>query len=285
MTDFAYVRPQTVDEAVALLAEPGANRVLAGGTDFTVQLRRGEITCDRVVDIMHLPELQTIDISADGTIMLGAAVTFSAVLDHAALCARVPLLAAACRTVGGVQTRNRATVGGNVANAAPGADIATVLTCLDATAHIITANGEATIPVQDVIAGPRRTTLDPSALICAFMFQAPTDPARTVYLRADRRAAMAIARVALAAAGALDGEGKIDSVRLVPGATFERPQHITAIENMLAGQHPSEALFVEAGQHMRAVYEQVMSARWSAPYKSQALAALTERALRHCFRT
>ncbi len=284
MTEFVYVRPHTLDEALALLAEPGANRVLAGGTDFVVQARRGEITCDRVIDIMHLPELRGIHISDSGKIVLGAAVTFSAMLDHAALCERVPLLAEACRAVGGVQIRNRATVGGNVANAAICADIATALVCLDAVAHIVTPDGEIAHPVQDVIAGPRQTTLTPGALIRAFTFQAPPDPARTAYLRVERRQAATIARVSLAAAGRLTG-GRIAAVRLVPGAAFERPQRITAVEDMLTGQPPTEDLFVAAGQRMSAIYEQVMGARGSAAYKSRVLAALTERALRHCFRT
>jgi CO/xanthine dehydrogenase FAD-binding subunit len=281
MTDFEYIRAETIADAVRMLNEPGlTSRVLAGGTDLVVQLRRGEIAFDRVVDVDWIPELHVIDVS-DRTITIGAAVTFSDILHHPLLASSVPLLVEACRYVGGVQVRNMATIGGNVANAAACADLAAVLVCLDAHALIVTTSGEQSVSVAEFLSN---RACSPHDLIRAFEFAFPPDHARTVYLRVDRRQAMAIARVSLAACGALDEAGRISDVRLAPGAVFDYSRRVNEVEAMLISQKPSGTLFATAGKIMQDVFDVAAGERWSFAYKSQVLATLTERALNYIFR-
>jgi CO/xanthine dehydrogenase FAD-binding subunit len=117
MSDFSYVRANSLGEAVALLSEPGIHsRVLAGGTDLVNQFRKGEAWCDRVVDVAHVPELRGIQ---DGNpIRVGAAVTHAEIAESALLQERAPILVQACQQIGSPQIRNIATIGGNVVNAA-----------------------------------------------------------------------------------------------------------------------------------------------------------------------
>ena len=94
---------------------------------------------------------------------------------------------------------------------------------------------------------------------------------------------MAIARLSLAALGSLGPDGRIDRVHLVPGAAFPTFKRNTPVEDLLLGKQPDEALFIAAGQAMAHQFTLVSGSRWSAEWKIQAIAAITERALRQIF--
>ena len=149
MEQFGYIRAASINEAVALLNEPGLkSRPLAGGTDILLQLRHDPHYCDRLVDISQIPELHRIE-QRDGWVHIGAAATFNEVLHNPIIKATAPVLAQACQSVGAVQIRNMGTLGGNVVNAAACADSLPALICLDAVAHILTPAGEQQIPVTN----------------------------------------------------------------------------------------------------------------------------------------
>jgi CO/xanthine dehydrogenase FAD-binding subunit len=278
MSDFAYLRAHSLGEAVALLNEPGVrSRVLAGGTDLVNQHRGGGVSCDRIVDVAHVPELRVIE--ANGRLTIGAAVTHTEIVESAVLQQKAPLLVWACGQIGSPQIRNIATIGGNVVNAAACADTLPALVCLDAEAIVATAGGEQRIPVADLVTGVNETILPQGGLIRAFTFEAPPADSRASYLRIGRRQAMSIARLSVAAMGALDDTGTVSFVRIVPGAAFARFRRITAVEEMLVGQQPTPELLAGAGRCMADQFLAESGGRWSAPYKKRTIAVLTERAL------
>ena len=138
MERFGYVRAGSIGEAVSLLNEPGLkSRPLAGSTDILLQLRHDPHYCDRLVDISLIPELHRIE-QREGWVYIGAAATFSEVLNNPIVLDTASVLVQACLTVGAVQIRNMGTLGGNVANAAACADSLPALVCLDAVAHFLT---------------------------------------------------------------------------------------------------------------------------------------------------
>jgi CO/xanthine dehydrogenase FAD-binding subunit len=218
-------------------------------------------------------------------ITIGAGVTFTELVDHPLLQKHAPLLVQASQQIGSVLVRNRATLGGNIANAAGGADSLPPLVCLEAQAIIATAQGEQSMPVAELITGPGRTKLPPGALIRAFVFALPPANSRAAYERIGRRQAMSIARLALAALGVVDATGTIADIRLAPGAALAQVRRIAQVEHMLLGQMPSPELWAAAGRRMAEIFMAESGKRWSAPYKERALAALTERALAHVFPT
>ncbi len=284
MPDLTYVRAHSLSQAIAFLNEPGVrSRPLAGGTDLLIQIRDGAFPYDRVIDIGQVPELKGIDVGEE-TITLGAGVTFTEILEHPSLGTRLPLLTQACREIAGVQIRNRATLGGNVINAAACADTLVVLICLEANAIIALPDGsETSRPVAQLVTGPGHTQLPAGALVRAFTFTAPPDPTRTVYLRVGRRRAMVIARLSLAALAALDRHGKVTELRLVPGAAFSPIRRVVEVERLLLGQTPTAALFERAGAKMEDALR-TAGGRWSAAYKLPVLAALTVQALQDVLR-
>lgn len=278
MSDLAYVRAHSLGEAIALLNETGVrNRVLAGGTDLVNQLRGGQVSCDRLVDVAHVPELRTIE--ANGRLTIGAAVTHAEIIHSPILQLKAPLLVRACQQIGSPQIRNIATIGGNVVNAAACADTLPALVCLGAEATVISARGEQRIPVEELVTGVNQTNLPQGSLIRTFSFDVPQADSRTSYLRIGRRQALSIARLSVAAMAALDDAGTTSFVRIVPGAAFARFQRVTAIEDMLVGQQPTPELVADAGRCMSDRFIAESGDRWSAPYKRRTIAVLTERAL------
>ncbi len=280
MPRFDYVRAGSVAEAVHLLAEPGVrSRLLAGGTDLLVYIRHEPPNFDRVVDIGRVPELKRIERRGD-EVIIGAAVTFTEAAESALLQEVAPCLVEACLTVGGPAIRNTGTLGGNVANAAACADSLPPLTCLDAVAHLRSLVGERALPLDELIQSANRTAIRPDELLTHFTFLAPPADARQAFIKLGRRNAQAISRLSVAAIGRRDGQGRVDYVRLSPGAAMPVPRRLHEVEAMLLGQAPSDELLAAAGRRSAEAMIAVTGRRWSTEYKEVAIRALVEQALR-----
>ena len=283
MQKFDYVRAGHIADAVALLNEAGIkSRPLAGGTDLVLLLRLGEAAIDRVVDISLIPEMHTISRSAD-RVSIGAAATFSEVIQNAIIKETAPLLAQACRNVGAVQIRNMGTLGGNVANAAACADSLPALVCLDASAHVRTPQGEAVMLVSELVRAPNKTNIPPGGLLTAISFPIPPAGSRGSFLKLGRRNAMAISRLSLAILGRLDADGRIAEIRIVPGAATPNLCRFSTVEAELTGQTPSAGLYENAARLTTDEMTRITGKRWSSEFKIPALSAMVIRALEIVF--
>jgi CO/xanthine dehydrogenase FAD-binding subunit len=278
---FGYVRASTVDEAIALLNEPELkSRPLAGGTDVLLLLRADPPVCDRVVDISLIPELHRIYRQGD-RVTIGAAATFSEVVADADVAETAPVLIQACRQVGAVQIRNMGTLGGNVANAAACADSLPALVCLDATAHVVTPQGDREWPVAELVRGPNRTIIPAGGLLVSLNYQVPPPGSRSVFLKLGRRNAMAISRLTVAALGRLDsaGRSRIAEARLVLGSAMPQIRRSRSVEDGLLGQVPGRDLYRSAARAAADEMIRLAGRRWSSEFKEPALMAMTARAL------
>jgi xanthine dehydrogenase iron-sulfur cluster and FAD-binding subunit A len=283
MKRLTYARAGSIGEALKLLNVPGLrSRPLAGGTDLLLLLRERPEVCDRVVDISLLPELHGICREGE-RVTIGAAVTFSEVLESLTVCETAPVLAQACQQVGAVQIRNMGTLGGNVVNAAACADSLPALVCLDAVAKVVTPEGEFERPVAELVVGPNRTLLTPGSLLVSLSYEVPAPGSRSVFLKLGRRNAMAISRLTVAALGRLDAGERIVEARLVPGSATPRIRRFSRVEALLLGQKPEDGLFAMAAGAAAAEMTERSGRRWSSAYKEPALVALVARALRYVF--
>ena len=279
MPRFDYVRAHSIEQAVQLLADPAyVSRPLAGGTDILVYIRHEKPDFDRVVDITRIPELKIIERRGD-EIAIGAGVTYTEAAESPLLQEVASCLVQACLTVGGPAIRNAGTLGGNVVNAAACADGVPPLVCLDAVAHLQSVNGKRSLPVSEFIQGANRTGIRPGELLTHFTFPAPPHAARQAFIKLGRRNAQAISRLSVAAAGRLDAQGRVDYVRLVPGAAMPSPRRILPVEEMLLGQAPTRVLLAEAARKTAEEMIQVTGRRWSTEYKEIAIQGLVERVL------
>ena len=198
MQDFIYERPETIGEAIAAMRADGA-RALAGGTDLVPQLREGRRHAARIVDLKQIPEMTAIRVEPGGGVSIGAAVTATAVARHAAIVAGYPAVAESAQLIGGVQVQNRASLGGNICNAAPSADGVPALICHGAQALIAGPDGTREMPVEAIFAGPGRTTLAAGELLIAIRLPPVAPNSAGAYRRFTPRREMDIA---IAGAGA-----------------------------------------------------------------------------------
>jgi CO/xanthine dehydrogenase FAD-binding subunit len=265
---------------LAFLADPEQiSRPLAGGTDLLVLVRHEKPAFDRLVDISRIPEMKIIERRGE-EIVVGAAVTFTEAAESPLLQEVAGALVEACLCVGGPAIRNTGTLGGNAINAAACADGAPPLICLDATAHLSRLGGQRSLLLSELVTGANRTGIQTGELLTHFTFPVPPPGARQAFIKLGRRNAQAISRLSMAAAGRVDAQGRVDYVRLAPGAAMSTPRRMIEVEQALLGHEPTDALLDEAGAMTAELMIRVTGRRWSTEYKEVAIQGLAEQALR-----
>jgi CO/xanthine dehydrogenase FAD-binding subunit len=284
---FDYLRPRTLKHALEIVAtHQDSARPLAGGTDLMIQLRRGttwtgvDLGPTRLLmDITALPELLDIQQTGD-VIRIGAAVRHEAIAASSLLREAVPLLCEAAGKIGSPQIRNLGTIGGNIVNASPAADLVPPLTVLSASVTIASIRGLRELELVSFISGVNRTELALDELVVAVSFTKPAPAARGAFLKIGRRAGLTKARMSCAVVVRPGPDTEtIEDIRIACGAVAPAPRRMEMAERILRGQKPSAALLAEAGQ---AASEQIVletGVRWSTPYKKPVVAALVRRAL------
>lgn len=248
MKPFTYHAPTTVDQALALLADQGAKaRPLAGGTDLLVQMRRGARDLDVVIDVKHIPRLSRISFAPAQGLEIGAAVPCADIRTHPQVLAFYPGLVDAVSIIGGAAIQERATMGGNVCNAAPSGDSIPAMIVHDATCTIAGPNGTRTVPVASFCIAPGKTVLESNELLVSIRFPSPVPSSGGAYIRFTPRHEMDIA---VAGAGAwirLD-DGTIAEARIAIGAVAPTPLLVVEAANWLQGKAPTPETLAQAGQ-------------------------------------
>jgi len=231
------VRPRNLDAALVALASDPTLRPLAGGTDLFVYLNAGTLPDRRFLDLGALAELRGIRPGRHG-VMLGALTTFSEIRRHALLRRRLPALVAAAAEVGGWAIQNRATLGGNIANASPAGDSLPVLLAHDAIVEVRSARGAREIPFAAFHTGYRRLALEPGELIVAVTVPWPGRAVRSFFRKVGTRRAQSISKVVFCGAMGLDRGGRVGHVRLAYGSMAPTPVRALAAESVLMGERP-----------------------------------------------
>ena len=207
MKSFEYIAPKTVEEAVTLLAKKeDRGRPLAGGTDLIVQLRSGALDVDRVVDVKKIPELNAITYRPGEGLTIGAAVPCHRIVEHADIVKMYPGLVDAVALIGGTAIKGRATMGGNLCNAAPSGDSIPAMIVLSATCNIAGPAGLRTVPVELFCTGPGKTVLKRDELLVSVHFPPPAAHFGACYLRFIPRHEMDIAVAGVGASVALNAD-------------------------------------------------------------------------------
>ena len=213
-----YERPSTLKEATTLLAkEKGSAYVLAGGTDLLVRLRTGFIEPDLVVDIKNIASTRVVQ-SAAGGFKIGSAVTCAELGEHGALKKAWPGVVEAANLIGSKQVQGRCTVTGNLCNASPAADSVPALVAAGAKANIVGPKGKRSIPVEQVPAGPGRTSLKKGEIIESISLPKRAPRSGDAYLRFIPRTEMDITVVGVGVSLTLDAKGVCTAARVALGA-------------------------------------------------------------------
>ena len=161
--NFEYESPTTIQAALALRST-GDTKVLAGGMSLIPMMKLRLAAPERLVDLSRIPGLTGIKESA-GSIVIGAMTTHHEVEDSALLRAKCPLLAETASNIGDVQVRNMGTIGGSIAHADPAADYPAALLALEAKVHLVSANSDRTMSVEDFLVDTLTTAIDPGEIL------------------------------------------------------------------------------------------------------------------------
>ena len=279
MQEMRFEAPKTMDAAVALLADAdGEARVLAGGTDLLVQLRAEMIEPALVVDIKRIPEMLEITQIQDGGFKIGAAVPCQALGEDVALKAAWPGVVEGAELIGSTQIQGRASMGGNLCNASPAADSVPGMVAADATVTIIGPDGERVIPVQDLPAGPGKTTLEKGEIVAFINLPAPAPNSADAYLRFIPRTEMDIAVVGAGVAVTLDNGGICTAARVSLGAVGARVLLVEECAAALIGTSIDDSALDNLAVAASAATKPIDDKRGTKEYRTRVAGVLARRA-------
>ncbi|MFN8508467.1 MAG: xanthine dehydrogenase family protein subunit M [Dehalococcoidia bacterium] len=278
----AYAAPPTLDDALALLAEHGADaRVLAGGTDLIIQVRENRRDVGVMVDVKAIRELTEFTFLADGSLRIGAATPCARIYRDSQVARRFPAIIDSASLIGGVQIQSRASLGGNLCNSSPAADSIPTLIALGAIAEIRSKRQEREVPVEAFCTGPGQNVLAADELLVALHIPAPAAHSGAAFQRFIPRNEMDISVTNAAANITLSADGQtFTAARIAIGAVAPTPLLVPAAGAALVGQPVGEAAIEAAAAASRAAARPITDMRGSADQRRHLAGVLTARVLR-----
>jgi carbon-monoxide dehydrogenase medium subunit len=276
---FELALPGSVDDCLKLLADRGPEaKLLAGGTDLLPQLKNGLLKPPCVIDLSGVETLRVLA-RADGKgARVGSAVTARTLEQDRTMRARYPSIAEGGALVGSVQVRNLATVGGNLCNAAPSADMAPPFLALDAEAVIAGPKGQRRVPLTSFFVGVRRTVLEPGELLVELVVPDPGPHSGGTYVRHTPRRELDIAVVGVASQLTLTN-GVCTKARIALAAVAPVPLRATAAERWLEGERPTPERIARAAELAVDAARPISDQRGSADFRRHLVNVLTRRTL------
>ncbi len=264
----SYKRPADEAELYRTLdAETLPVLFVAGATDVLVQSRAGDGFAGRAaVDLTALPALREIREEGE-SLIVGATATFTQIARSALVRAHAPLLAAAAEQIGAEQLRNRATIGGNVANASPAGDTLGPLAALDAAAILDRLGERRELRFLNLIQGPGRTVLVDKEFIRAFRIPKMPPDALWRFYKVGRRSAMSISRLTLSIVLELSDGDTVRKLSVGIGAAFQKPMRFAETEASVIGRTLDNAEIGRLAEAFSDTLPQIAGRRASTQYK------------------
>lgn len=279
LPDFDYLAPDSLQDVCNLLAEHAPDAlVLSGGTDLMVSMKHGLVEPKILVSLRNLEELRNIRHEPGTGVVIGARTTHNEIMNSPILHERYLSVSEAAHSMAATQVRNTGTIGGNIANAIPSADLPPILISLGATVTLHGCEGERTLPLEGFFTGPRKSVLKQDEVITHVTI--PDHPVTgSTYLKFGLRRAGALAVVGVAAAVNMEGN-TVRDCRIALGAVAPVPLRAREAEAVLKDKEWTEELLEEAGQKAAAESSPISDIRGSQEYRRDMVRIFTRRALR-----
>ncbi len=268
-----YFQPGNLDEALTVMQSRPVT-IVAGGTDYFPARGHSPVQQD-ILDVTRIQGLRDISLTADGDVRIGAAATWSDVV-NADLPPCFDGLKAAGREVGSIQIQNAGTIAGNMCNASPAADGVPPLLTLDAEIELAGPNGRRMLPLSQFILGPRQTALTEEELVVAFHIPALRRDVRGAFTKIGARKYLVISITMTAVCIGLGPDKRIDFARVAVGACSPVALRLTELEHALIGQRPDAVEISEA--HLSSLAP-ISDIRADAVYRREAVAHQIKRAI------
>jgi CO/xanthine dehydrogenase FAD-binding subunit len=273
--DYRYFSPDNLGEALSLLVkDPEQWLPIAGGTDVMVLYSAGKLSHRNLMDIWNIPELRNIEVSSE-KLRIGAACTYTELRKHEVVSREFKLLSSAAAWTGGIANQNRGTLGGNIANASPGADSLPALLVYDAELILISVRGERRVPYADFHHGYKKTALAADELIREIILPRRFSGYFVHARKVGARNAQAISKVCLAALGQLQ-DGKVHDVRIALGSIAPVPLRLYKTESAVCGRKMDGSLIEMARNVVAKEIQPIDDIRSTARYRAEVAGNLVE---------
>jgi carbon-monoxide dehydrogenase medium subunit len=272
-----YETPTTTREAAALLEkEKGEAYFLAGGTDILVRMKLGLAEPDLVVDLKHIPAMQTITKTPSGT-RIGATVSGAEMGENKALTKAWPGVVEATNLIGSDQIQGRATMVGNLCNASPAADSVPAMIAANAKAIVVSKNKRRTVPVENIVTGPGETSLAKGEVIEAITLPKRPPKSGDAYLRFIPRTEMDIAVVSAGVNLTLE-RGVVKTARVVLGAVGPTALLVRDAAKAIIGTKLDDAAMEKLAAACSAACRPIDDKRGTIEYRTKVAGVLGRRA-------
>lgn len=273
-------QPETVSEALEILAQNQEAKVIAGGTDLLLKMRSKGLKDVTLVSLRKSRELHEIQELPEGVLQVGSMATFSQVNQNPLVREKFPCFADAAVTMGGPQIQNVATIGGNLCNGAPSADSAPMLFALEARLVLASLQGRREIPIEDFYLGPSKVDLRPGELLLGIKIPLiEHDNWGGYYYKYSMRKAMDISTLGCAVVCRLAEDGQISWARIALGTAAPTPIRCKQAEGLAAQQYLSKELLAEIGEQAAQEANPRSSWRASREFRLELVKELTARTL------
>lgn len=275
MRRFDYLRPKSLKEALQQKKTIAGSKFISGGTDILVQIKNRELQPPALISLRSIPELATIEIN--GGARIGALATISDIIQHNELGLNYPVLVEAARRLGSVQIRNVATVGGNLCNCSPSADMALPLLVLEAKVRLRTAKAKREIQISEFFKGPGESYLSSDEILTDILLDPPHQKAKATFLKKGR-VKMDLAIASLAVLLEMEG-GRCRKARIAAGSVAPMPLRLYKVEALLEDTALSKDLVSKAQQLAREIVSPITDVRATEEYRRQIVGVYVKRGL------
>ncbi|HBE45624.1 MAG TPA: xanthine dehydrogenase family protein subunit M [Deltaproteobacteria bacterium] len=277
---FDYYEPKELTEACRLLSETGSKaKIIAGGTDILVNMKKGLISPKVLVSLGRISRLSEVE-RMNKSITIGSHLIIAKLAEFDLIRKRFSILASAAKVLGSPLVRNRATIGGNIVTARPAADLPPVLMALGAKVKLKSRRSEREVALDDFFIGPGATVIKPDEILTRVII--PETPSYTGghYIKLGHRKALEIAIVAVASKITLNKpDGVIKDAKIVLSAVAPKAVHAKSAEEVLIGEKPSAKLFEEAASLAMNDCKPITDIRGGVDYRQAMVEILTRRTL------
>ncbi len=277
---FDYYEPKDIGEACKLLSQmKGSARIIAGGTDLLVNMKKGLLAPGSLVGIGKIPGISEIE-PVNGGISIGAHLIIQKLVEFDFIRKKLSILSRAASVLGSPLVRNRATIGGNIVNARPAADLPPPLIAMGARVRLRSRRQEREVSLDRFFMGPGETVIKPGEVLTHIVIDTPPPFTGGEYIKLMHRRSLEIAIVAVASRVTLDGpDGVIRDARIILSSVAPKAIHAVRAEKALIGERPSEGLFEHAGQIAATECAPIDDIRGGAGYRCSMVGVLTKRTL------
>ncbi|MBQ6583036.1 MAG: xanthine dehydrogenase family protein subunit M [Mogibacterium sp.] len=290
LPEFDYVKASSLEEASKIAKEAGGKAAfMAGGTDAILLMKDGvyeQMGINKLIDLKGIPELSQLDFEEGKGMKIGALTKLYDIQTSALVNEKMPAVADAAHYVASPQVRRKGTMAGNICNASPSADTASILLAMNAKVQTYSVDGSREIAIDDFWTGVKRTCLNKEAgeIVTAIEIPELKKGEGSAYFKHSVRKAMDLAIIGVAAWVRMDGK-KVEDVRIALGGVATTPVRAKKAEQMLIGQELTDELLEEVAVQASQECAPISDVRASAEYRTDMVRVYTRRAVKKAVET